>query len=287
MENNIMKDFIYIKPKSLAEAIELRLQYGKDAVLLNGGTDIVIQLREQLISPKAIIDIKGIAELEGLSFREDCLYIGALTTLHELSEDETVRKLYPYIADAAAHIGSRQIRSRATCVGNIVNASPLCDMGTPLYAADAIVLVSGKDGSREIPIAEFITFVRRTSLKADEIVIAIKVPLIPQARGEFIKIARRSEVDLSSVCATILKIGNQYRLAFGAVAPTPMRLSKVEALLEGQKLTPELIEAASKLARTEVKPISDIRSSLEYRLDMVETITKRTLEKFMNGGSEA
>lgn len=281
-----MKDFLYYKPQTLAEAIALRQQYGKAGVLLAGGSDVVIQLREHLIAPEAIIDIKGIAALTGLVFDEQGLFIGARATMQELADSVALRHLYPFLADAASHVGSKQVRNRATCVGNIVNASPLCDTGTPLYALDAHVVCVGSAGEREIPISEFITFVRRTSLGADEIVTGIRVPKQPDCRGAFTKIARRSEVDLSTVCATVLQVGDSFRLAFGAVAPTPIRLPKTEALLQGKTLTAALIETAALAARTEVKPISDIRASMEYRLDMVELITRRSLTNLMTGGQE-
>jgi len=277
-----VKNFLYHKPTTLSEALSLRARYGQSAVLLAGGSDVVIQLREHLIAPEAVIDIKGIAELTGVVWDEHNLWIGAKTTMRELAEHPEVLRAYPFLADAASRVGSKQLRNRATCVGNIVNASPLCDTGTPLYALDAVVVTN----AREIPICEFITFVRRTSLAADEIVTGIRVPH-QNCKGEFTKISRRSEVDLSTVCATVLQAGDSYRLSFGAVAPTPLRLRETEALLNGKPLTAARIEQAAISARAEVKPISDIRASLEYRLDMVELITRRSLTNLMNGGSEA
>jgi len=277
-----MKDFLYHKPETLAEALALRAQYGKNAVLLAGGSDVMIQLRERLIAPEAVIDIKGIAELTGIVWDAHNLWIGAKATMRELAEHPELLRAYPFLADAASRVGSKQLRNRATCVGNIVNASPLCDTGTPLYALDAVVVTN----AREIPICEFITFVRRTILADDEIVTGIRIPH-RACRGKFTKISRRSEVDLSTVCATVLQTGENYRLAFGAVAPTPLRLRETEALLHGKPLMAELIAQAAQSARAEVKPIGDIRASLEYRLDMVELIVRRSLTNLMNGGSEA
>jgi carbon-monoxide dehydrogenase medium subunit len=170
-----------------------------------------------------------------------------------------------------------QVRNRATCIGNIVNASPLCDTGTPLYAMDAVMCLESARGKREVPITEFITFVRKTVLADDEIVTAVRVPYIEGAAGVFTKVARRKEVDLSTICGTAVKAGDEYRLAFGAVAPTPVRLPKTEALLRGSALTDALIEEAAKLARTEVKPIDDVRASKAYRLDVVEVIVRNSL----------
>ena len=273
-----MKEFDYYQPKTIAEASELRARFGKAAVLLNGGTDVVIQLRERLIAPDAVIDIKHIPGLDRITFdKQNGLVIGACATVAALSADENVKRYYPFLAEAAESIGSKQVRNRATCIGNIVNASPLCDTGTPLYALNAVVLLESASGKREVPITEFITFVRKTVLKEDELVTAIRVPYVEGVKGVFTKVARRKEVDLSTICGTIVKDGNGFRIALGAVAPTPVRLPKTEALLAGKPLTGALIEEAAKLAQTEVSPIDDVRASKAYRLDVTEVIVKNGL----------
>lgn len=273
-----MKEFDYYQPKTIAEASELRARYGKAAVLLNGGTDVVIQLREKLIAPDAVIDIKHIPGLDQITFdKQNGLVIGACATVAALSADENVKKYYPFLAEAAESIGSKQVRNRATCIGNIVNASPLCDTGTPLYALNAVVLLESASGKREVPITEFITFVRKTVLKEDELVTAIRVPYVEGVKGVFTKVARRKEVDLSTICGTVVKDGNGFRIALGAVAPTPVRLPKTEALLSGKPLTDALIDEAAKLAQTEVSPIDDVRASKAYRLDVTEVIVKNGL----------
>ncbi|MPM13899.1 Carbon monoxide dehydrogenase medium chain [bioreactor metagenome] len=132
-------------------------------------------------------------------------------------------------------------------------------------------------GKREVPITEFITFVRKTVLKEDELVTAIRVPYVEGVKGVFTKVARRKEVDLSTICGTVVKDGNGFRIALGAVAPTPVRLPKTEALLSGKPLTDALIDEAAKLAQTEVSPIDDVRASKAYRLDVTEVIVKNGL----------
>ena len=273
-----MKEFDYLQPKTVLEACQLRAQYGKRATVLNGGTDVVIQLRERLIAPDAVIDIKRIPGLNAITFdKTNGLVFGACVTAAALAADENVKRYYPFLADAAESIGSKQVRNRATCVGNIVNASPLCDTGTPLYVLGASMLLEGVNGKREVPITEFITFVRRTVLAEDEIVTGVRVPYFEGAKGVFAKVARRKEVDLSTICGTVLKVGDEVRIALGAVAPTPVRLPKTEALLSGKPLTDALIEEAAKLARTEISPIDDVRASKLYRLDVSEVIVRNGL----------
>ena len=274
-----MKDFAFLQPKTVAEAIALRQTHGSRLVVYNGGTDIVIQLRERLIAPDYVMDIKKIPGLCDLRFSEmEGLYIGAGVTMNALGENAQVREHYPYLADSALSVGSKQVRNRATCIGNIVNASPLCDTGTPLYVCDAVVCIAGAEGTREVPIREFITFVRRTVLKPDELVLGIRVPYDPERKGIFTKIARRKEVDLSTICGTVARSGKSWRMAMGAVAPTPVRLPKTEALLEGKALTKALLDEAAALAQTEVSPIDDVRASKQYRLDVVGAIVRRSIE---------
>ncbi len=275
-----MKEFAFLQPKTVAEAIAMRKEHGGKLVVYNGGTDIVILLRERLIAPEYVMDIKRIPDLDQITFSEkDGLHIGACVTMNALGDNESVKRYYPYLAKAALSVGSKQVRNRATCSGNIINASPLCDTGTPLYAADALMCLEGEDGRREVPIREFITFVRRTVLKPDEIVTGIRVPYDPALKGVFTKVARRREVDLSTICGTVARSGDEWKIAFGAVAPTPVRTPKTEALLKGRKITPELIEEAAKLVITEVSPIDDIRASKQYRLDIVQVILRHSLEQ--------
>lgn len=274
-----MREFEFLQPKSIAEAIAMRVEHGDRLVVYNGGTDIVIQLRDRLIAPDYVMDVKKIPGLHEITFSEkEGLFIGACVTMNEIGGNEAVRTHYPFLAEAALSVGSKQVRNRATSVGNIVNASPLCDTGTPLYAADAVMCLEGPNGKREVPIREFITFVRRTVLQKDEIVTGIKVAYDKDLRGIFTKVARRREVDLSTICATVARSGNEWKLAFGAVAPTPVRLPKTEELLRGKEITEALIDEAAKLARTEVSPIDDVRASKEYRLDVVEVIVRRSLK---------
>ena len=138
-----------------------------------------------------------------------------------------------------------------------------------------------REGEREIPLDEFFVFVRKTSLRPGEIVTAVRVPAIPGANGVFTKISRRREVDLSTLCATVLKTGEGWRVAYGSVAPTPIRLRQTEALLDAQPLTEERITRAVELARSEISPISDVRASQEYRLEVAGVVLERSLRALM------
>lgn len=159
-------------------------EHGDSAVVFSGGTDVVVRLRDNLIAPEYVIDIKKIPGLDTITFDEKTgLTIGACVTMNEIGANEYVQKYYPYLGKAALSVGSKQVRNRATCIGNIVNASPLADTGTPLLANDAVILAEGPEGKREIPIREFFIFVRKTALKKDEIVTAIRCPTMRARRA--------------------------------------------------------------------------------------------------------
>ena len=278
-----MKEFNYFAPGSVEEALELMKEYEGKYTILNGGTDVMIRLRERLINPEAVIDIKRIPGLKDITFsKKDGLYIGACVTCKELAESEIVKENYPFYAQAASVLGSQLVRGRATSVGNVINASPLADTVTPLVACDAKLVVVGPEGQREVSLVSwagesqeeriargaFFIFVRKVGLK---------IPYVEGQKAVFTKFDRRKEVDLSTVCATVGKFGDEYRVAIGSCAPTPIRLPKTEALLKGKKLTPELIGEAAELAGTEVSPISDIRASAEYRVSLVKVAVRRSL----------
>ena len=275
-----MRDFVYLAPESLEEAAALKLEHDDKAIFMAGATDVIIRLRDHLIAPDYVIDLKNIPDIDGITFSEtDGLRIGALATMTQIATNEYVLRHYPYLAEAAAYVGGRQIRNRATCVGNIVNASPLADTATPLYCHDAVVELFSLSGKREVPIQEFILFVRKVALNPGELVTGIRVPYLADAKGIFRKVARRNEVDLSTVCGTVVRSGDGFRIAMGSVAPTPLRLPKTEALVRGKELTDALIAEAASLAATEVSPIDDVRADRQYRLDIVSYLVRDGLTK--------
>jgi carbon-monoxide dehydrogenase medium subunit len=274
-----MRPFEYFRPESLKEASELCLRYGEGAHLLNGGTDLIIRMRDGLTIPDAVIDLKGIGSLNRISEDEVSVFIGATVNLNQLGQHPTIQSFYPYLSDAALSVGSKQVRNRATCIGNLCNASPLADTATPLMALDAVLEVFGPEGERNIPIQDFFVFVRKTSLAPGEIVKGVRIPKTI-GTGVFIKLARRKEVDLSTVCMTLLKTDQTWKLSYGAVAPTPVRLYQTEALLNQNAPLEEVLLSAS----NEVKPIDDIRASKAYRLEMVRVMLKRGLAQIEKRG---
>ena len=273
-----MREFEYVAPKTVKEALSLLATYKEKATILAGGTDVVVRLRDEIIDPEFIIDIKHIDELNGIKFdKKEGLFVGANATMHEIQNDKNVKEFYPFYAEACGHVGSKQVRNKATSVGNLCTASPLGDSLTPMYCLDAIVVIEGPKGKREVPVREFITFVRKTVLERDELVLGVKFPYV-ECKGIYTKNARRHEVDLSNIVATILKIGDEYRIAYGSVAPTPIRLVKTEEFLKGKKIDDKVIEEAKKILATEISPISDLRATKEYRVSVSQSILENSLK---------
>ncbi|MBR0039472.1 MAG: xanthine dehydrogenase family protein subunit M [Lachnospiraceae bacterium] len=273
-----MREFEYVAPKTVKEALSLLATYKEKATILAGGTDVVVRLRDEIIDPEFIIDIKHIDELNGIKFdKKEGLFVGANATMHEIQNDKNVKEFYPFYAEACGHVGSKQVRNKATSVGNLCTASPLGDSLTPMYCLDATVVIEGPKGKREVPVREFITFVRKTVLERDELVLGVKFPYV-ECKGIYTKNARRHEVDLSNIVATILKIGDEYRIAYGSVAPTPIRLVKTEEFLKGKKIDDKVIEEAKKILATEISPISDLRATKEYRVSVSQSILENSLK---------
>ncbi len=276
----IAHEFAYVKPQTLAETVALLAQHGATARVLSGGTDLVGWLRDELVQPEVLVDIKGIAELRQLEFAADTLQVGALTTFSDLLASQIVRQKFPLLCEMARTVGSRGIRNRATLVGNICSAVPCCDGGPALLVYEADVWVAGQAGKRKIPVTQWFTGPRQTALAPGEMVTRLEISCPGRSHGgAYVKLGRYQGEDLAQASVAVLALpSNDYRIAFGAVAPTPVRAGKIEALLSGKPIDPTLLAGAQNLIPQETAPISDIRASKEYRALMLPVMLARSLE---------
>jgi len=273
------------QPKSLKEASTLVKQQGPGGRFLAGGTDLVIAVKEKGFKPNYVVDLKRIPGLTGIREEKDgAVTIGALTTMREVETSPVVLKKYPFLARSAAEVGSVQIRNRATIGGNMANATPSADVAPALIALEAKAKIAGLGGERTIPLEELFRGPGQTNLAPEEILTTIVIPPVSSGlRGDYIKFSPREMMDLAYVgVAVALELNGgkkcrKARIALGAVSPTPMRARRAEALLENQTITEELAEKAGAEAAAESKPISDVRSSADYRREMVRVNTKRAL----------
>lgn len=278
--------FDYVKAESIEEASGLAAGKGKNAVIMAGGTDVILLLKERVIRPDTVIDIKEIEGLNGITFTEDeGMKIGALTKLYEIQNSPLVKEKMPALADAAHYVASAQIRRKGTMVGNICNASPSADTAPILVAMNAKVRVQNGSEIREIEISDFFKGVKKTSLVPGDIVTEVVIPGLKDNEGSaYFKHSVRKAMDLAivGVACWIRMDGDKVadcRIAMGGVGITPLRARKAEELLRGQKIDADILEAAATAASGECSPISDVRASAEYRTDMIRVYTKRAIKK--------
>ena len=238
-----MRPFHYLRPTSLREVIALLEEHGTGARLLAGGTDLTVELRYGKSLPRVVIDVKRASDLSPVIAEADgSLTISATVPLTDVEENKTVRRYFPALAEAAAVVGSIQIRNRATLVGNVCNASPAADTVPVLAVYGAVVKVLGRGGERSLPLVDFIQGNRRTALAADELATAVSIPLPTKPFGSaFARVTRRYGVDLATVnlCCGIDGSGTT-TLAFGAVSPRPLVLQIRDGVLADPSAAPRV-----------------------------------------------
>jgi carbon-monoxide dehydrogenase medium subunit len=276
-----MRRFEYFEPHSLPEALALLARYRGRAQPLAGGTDLLVELKEQLRQADCVVNIKKIPGIDRLAFdAQRGLHIGALVTAREVELSKVAQEKYPSLVQSVRELGSIQVRHRATIVGNVCRASPSADTPPPLIADAARVSVEGKQGTRSVLLEDFFTGPGKTVLKPDELVTQIVIPA-PEARtGKiYIKHGRRKAMELATVGVAVTLSDDDVKIVLGAVAPTPIRARKAEALLRGKKLDSALIERAARAAMDESRPISNVRASADYRREMVGVLTRRALQR--------
>lgn len=278
--------FEMYQPTTLVEASRLLKDNGPGGRFLAGGTDLVIAMKEKGLLPKYIVDLKRVPGLSGIrENRDKSITIGALTTMYEIETSPLIRKKYPFLAQSAAEVGSIQIRNRATIGGNMSNATPSADTAPALITLNATAKVASASGEWTLPLQDFFKGPGQNAMNPDEILTEITIPkTAANLVGEYIKFSPREMMDLAYVGVAVAynyakkdKTCSNVRIVLGAVAPTPMRAWRSEAAVEGQVLSEAVAAKAGDLAAIEAKPISDVRSSADYRRAMVGAMTKRAL----------
>ena len=282
-----MKQPKYLKVEKLDDALEALSEWGDDAKVLAGGTDLLIGIRRGTTQPDCVIDITRVAELKGIQQENGHIVIGALATHSQLCMDVEMLGWAPVLVTACREIGSRQIRNRASIGGNLVNASPAGDSIPALYVLDAEVHLQGANSDRWVPVVELFTGPGAMVRQPEELLTAVRfAPFTAGEKGFFNKIGQRRAMTISKVSAAgaLFFEGNtiqRCRLALGAVAPTVIRLPRVEELLTGQVLTPDVIEEAASMAGEVCSPIDDIRSTVAYRCHTSRVLVKRGLQSIL------
>jgi xanthine dehydrogenase iron-sulfur cluster and FAD-binding subunit A len=290
----------YYTPASVQEALTLLAEYGPEARMIAGGTDLILEVERGIRQPRALIDVTRIPGLDSIRLEEDeYVHLGPLVTHNQVVGSKLcVERAFP-LAKACWEVGAPQIRNRATVAGNLITASPANDTITPLWAMDGHVTLKNVWGERQLAFSDFFQGVRKTDLKADEMLLDIALrPLNANQRGTFLKLGLRRAQAISVVNVAVLLTFedessadvpsswvSQARITLGSVAPTIVRAQEAEQVLIGGVLTEESITAAAGLAAAAARPIDDIRGSANYRKVMVGVLTRRALKQ-LRGGSE-
>jgi len=282
-----MKPFDYIRPGNMEDAIAA-LQANEEPYLLAGGTDLLIGMKTNAVKPKCLIDLKGIPGLDCIDYNNG-FKLGTLTTVQDVEASPLIREKIPALSAAAGTLGSIQIRNRATIGGNLCHGSPAADMAVILLAMNCEVIIATANGTKTMGLDQFFTGPNSTVLDRNEVLSQITIPKeIEQFKGIYLKHGPRKAMDIGIVNIAILldaDVGggfcNQIMIALGAVAPRPIRAKKAEALLNANRLTPELIQEAAEAASNEATPITDFRASAGYRKELVKNLIVKGIQQVL------
>ena len=286
----IVPEFEYLTPQTLQEACAMLGQHGGTAKVLSGGSDLIVKMKNGLLKPEYLVSLKNLDDLKGVRYEAGKgVIIGARTVHNEVIADPVLREKYPSICGAAATMAAYQIRNIGTIGGNMVNAVPSADMPPILIALNAKARIVGQSGERTVLVDDFFVGPGRTVLAQDEILAEIIIPDQDTTGSNYIKfgLRRAGALAVAGVASSVVMAGDvmkDVRIVLGAVAAVPMRAKEAESVLRGQKVSQELIDKAGKAAAAESRPINDIRGSAEYRRNLVDVLTRRSMKAAIEKG---
>jgi carbon-monoxide dehydrogenase medium subunit len=284
-----MRGYSYHKPQTIEDALRLKNEK-TGAVYIAGGTDVMVHIKNRKLRPSDMISLRNIPNLARIDVNGGAR-IGALTTIADIIRHPTLGQAFPVLVEAARNIGSVQIRNVATIGGNLCNCSPCADMAMPLLVLEAKVRLQSFRATREVPVEGFFQGPGESCLRGDEIMTDILLDR-PHTNtlAVFLKKGRvKMDLAVASVASLLDMEGDlcrKARIAAGSVAPVPLRLRAVEEKLEGSILSEKKISEAKKIAEASVAPITDIRSTEDYRREIVGVFVKRCLERALNGSGK-
>jgi carbon-monoxide dehydrogenase medium subunit len=272
----------YEAPDTVKKAAKLLAGEGKNARVLAGGTDLLVQLRGGMVEPNLVVDVKRIDEMTKITKEKSGFRIGAAVSGAALGANKALVKAYPGVVEAARLIGSEQIQGRASLGGNVCNASPAADTTPALIAAGAVARIVGPKATRNVPVEKIATGPGKTSLKVGELIASFFLPKpAPRTGDAYLRFIPRTEMDIAvagaGVCVTLDAKGvcTAAKVSIGAVAPTALIVAKAAKALIGTKGEDEALDAVAAAASAAANPIDDKRGTVEYRKDVVGVLAKR------------
>ena len=268
-----------------------------EAVVISGGSDVLIKIREGKLAGCSLVSIHGIKELEGIGMEEDgTIVIGPATTFSHIANNDMIQKHIPMLGDAVDMAGGPQLRNIGTIGGNVCNGVTSADSASSLCCLDAVLVLKGPDSVREVPISQWYTGPGRTVRNHDEVLTAIRIKKenYQGYGGQYIKYGKRNAMEIATLgCAVSVKLTEDkkhiqdLRLAYGVAAPTPIRCHTTEEAVKGMETGEALAQAVGKGALEEVNPRSSWRASREFRLQLVEELGRRAVKQaVINAGGE-
>ena len=283
----MLPPFLYHRAESVGEAVEILAAYRGDAKILAGGTDLLLQMQRGQVSFRHLVSMRYIRAIKYISLQDGHFVLGANTTHRQAELSPLVQKELGALHDAVCRVGSVQLRNVATVAGNLCTAVPSADSAAPLLALDVSLRILGPHGERMIPLTDFFRGVRSTALQADEVLLEIRIPRPPAYSGSaYLKLTRRKAMDLALIgvasyarCSPDKSRFEEVRIALSTVAPTPIRAYGAERLLSATPMSDIAMKEAAEQAAAEASPRTSLRSTEEYRREMIKVLVMRSLRQ--------
>ena len=280
-----MYQFRYTTPGSIEELLSMLADLRGPTKLLAGGTDLIVQMRNGVVTPELVIDVKQVPELNSLSVSDKGLTIGAAVSCRTVCGNSQVARTYPTLIDFASLIGGIQIQGRASIGGNLCNASPSADSIPALIVLGAVAVIRNTSGMRKLPVEELCTGPGTNSLADDELLVSLELPAAAENSGAyFMRFTPRNEMDIAvanAAASVVLSEDGKHftsvRIAIGAVGPTPMLVQEAVDAIQGKRVSRTSVGAAAEIARHAASPINDMRGSIAQRKHLVQVLVSRAL----------
>ena len=282
-----MNTFKYFPAKTVKEACELLSQYGEEAKILGGGQSLVNLMKQNLVNPSYIIDIKNLSDLDYIRYdKKDGLRIGALSTHRTVETSDAVKENFAMLAEMERTLASAAVRNWGTVGGSLAHADPASDLAATLLALGAQVTLNRSAGERVVSLDDFFVDYFETALQSDELLTEIHIPNSGRGNGFYYKFALRA-TDLAVVSVAVYLVLDpddqdlcrDIRIVMGSVGPTPLRSRRGEDLLKGQAITGTLIEEAARVSAEDALPMTDINGSEEYKRELVNVLVTRSIKE--------
>ena len=280
MNSHILtQEFALHRAGSVREAVALLERYNGRAKVLAGGTDLLVNMKLERACPSKIVYIGRIEALRHIRHGDDGLSLGGLATFYDVQESKVIRDKYPALSEASRSVSGTQIKVMGSIGGNLCNASPAADLAPPLLVFNAQVELMSNKGSRQVAVTDFFLGPGRTVVEPAELLTAISLGPPDASEGSaFVKLGRvGADIAKVSVAARVVREGERIvdcKIALGSVAATPLRAYQAEGRLIGETFGPRLVEEASQLAAKEIKPITDVRSTAQYRMQAAQVLVR-------------